>query len=255
MRRLGWARVVAAVIGVGLALAPVGFRMFERAPKGGDMIVGFRPYMKESKIGSFRAELATIGRAREEAATLPAQRQGTGATATFVRQWPSIDEDMGSMLRTMQHNIGHYDGVAALPPFRLFPWFFVIPGLLVAAVALFVRRPARWLAALAVGLLLAPAVFQMFTRAPGGARMIDGFRPFMTPAKVEKIQGYFLTIGGAEADLRRDIVPAAPPSELPAVHSFIRQWPHISADMAPMIGAMSDNVENFAAVDALPPFG
>src|SRR5207248_3545001 len=131
MTHLGWPRVVAALIGVGLALAPVGFRMFERAPKGGDMIVGFRPYMKESKIDSFRAELATIGRARAEAATLPAQRQGTGATATFVRQWPSIDDDMGSMLRTMQHNIGHYDGVAALPPFRLFPWFFVIPGVLV----------------------------------------------------------------------------------------------------------------------------
>src|SRR5439155_1547718 len=88
-----------------------------------------------------------------------------------------------------------------------------------------------------------------------GATMIDDFRPFMTPVKVEKIQGYFLTIGGAEAELRRDIVPAAAPGALPAIDSFIGQWPHTSADMAPMIGAMSDNVVNFAAVDALPPFG
>ena len=105
-----------------------------------------------------------------------------------------------------------------------------------------------------VGLLLAPAVFQMFTRAPGGAVMIDDFRPFMTTAKVTRIQGYFLTIGGGEAQLRREIRPKAP-GPMPAVETLNRQWPAISADMAPMIGAMSDNVDNFAAVKALPPFG
>ena len=246
--------LLAAVLGLGLALAPVAFQMFDRAPKGGDMIDEFQPYMTDEEIGEFRRHLSTIGAAQGEAARLPADRLGDGAASRFVREWPAIDDDMGSMLRTMEDNIGRYDGVAALPPFPLFPWFFVIPGVLAAAVALFARRPAAGLAALGVGLLLAPAAFQMFSRTPGGAAMIDDFRPLMTDTKVTRIQGYFLTIGVAEAELRRDIVPAAAAGELPAVVRLTERWPAISADMAPMIGAMADNVDNFAAVDALPPF-
>lgn len=36
----------------------------------------------------------------------------------------------------MSNNVVNYDAVAALPPFALFPWFFVLPGLLIAGLAL-----------------------------------------------------------------------------------------------------------------------
>lgn len=258
------------VIGIGLALAPVAFQMFERAPRGGDMIDGFAPYMTTGRIEAFRADLATIGAAHTEARDrLDADRERFAAVAAFDERWPAIDDDMGSMLTTMERNIDNYDGVAALPPFPLFPWFFVIPGVLLAGSAgwsLLADRgaaPARTrrvaLIALGAGLVAAPAVFQMFDRAPGGADMIDDFRPFMTTAKVTEIQGYFLTIGTAEGELRRQVVPdliAAGGSEgdLPAVQTLVQEWPRISNEMAPMIGAMADNVDNFAAVKALPPF-
>jgi len=29
----------------------------------------------------------------------------------------------------MADNLDNYEGIAALPPFGLFPWFFVIPGI------------------------------------------------------------------------------------------------------------------------------
>ena len=32
----------------------------------------------------------------------------------------------------VQGNLGNYQAVAALPSFTLFPWFFVIPGVLIA---------------------------------------------------------------------------------------------------------------------------
>jgi hypothetical protein len=249
--RRHWTAIAAAVLGVGLALAPVGFRMFERAPKGGDMIHGFAPYMHTQKIDDFRQHLASIGAARDEARNV----DGGPAVSRFVTAWPAIDADMSSMLDTMEQNIGHYRGVAALPPFPLFPWFFVIPGVLAAGLALFLRRPAIALAVLGIGLLAAPAMFQMFTRAPGGAAMIEDFKPFMTHPKVNQIQGYFLTIGTAEAALRRDALPGDPADDLPATRRFSATWPAISADMAPMIGAMADNVDNFDAVAALPPFG
>jgi hypothetical protein len=175
---------------------------------------------------------------------------------------------MSSMLTSMERNIGHYRGVAALPPFALFPWFFVVPGLLLAGVAGWSLRadrdgpPARnrrtALVVLAVGLLAAPAMFQMFSRAPGGERMIDDFRPFMTTSEVTRIQGYFITIGIGEAEVRRTLVPelvAAGTTPPVALTSFSDRWPSISHEMAPMIGAMSDNVGRFTGIAALPPFG
>lgn len=271
-----WHLLVVAALGLGLALAPVAFRMFDRAPAGGDMIADFEPYMTSEKLTDFRAQLAVIDAAQREAAAtldrLPSrQRQQYPSAMAFVEQWPAIDDDMQSMLATMDDNIGNYRGVAALPPFALFPWFFVAPGLLVAGVAFWTlvvdkgrhpargRRAALW--ALGLGLVAAPAVFGMFTRAPGGATMIDGFRPFMSETKVGQIQGYFLTIGAGEGELRRAVIPdlaafaqRPPDAVLPAVHRFNEDWPAISGDLAPMVGTMADNVDSFAGIAALPPF-
>jgi hypothetical protein len=261
MRRRRWSLGIIAAIGVGLAVAPIGFRMFERAPRGGDMLDGFAPYMSSEEIGSFRAHLAEIDAAHDEIAPVLAPGGADlPASRAFVERWAGIDGDMGSMLDDMEANLGEYEGVASLPPFALFPWFFVAPGvLLVAAAAWAWRRPDRGgprvaLALLAVGLLAAPAVFQMFTRAPGGARMIEDFSSMMTQEEVVRVQGYFLTLGSAEGELRNVLLPAAAPGTHPAVESLVDGWPATSADMAPMIGAMVDNLENYRAVAALPPF-
>ena len=270
-----WPFVAAAIIGLGLALAPVAFQMFDRAPKGGTMIDGFKPYMTTARIERFQNDLATIDRAHSQAITLRSEFPDTSAAHSvalnaFLDQWPAIDADMTSMLATMRANIGHYNGVAALPPFVLFPWFFVAPGLIIAALAVRSwtadRRAktirGRWLPlfVVALGVIAAPAIFQMFTRAPGGSAMIDDFKPFMTRTKVTQIQGYFLTIGSGEGDLRRTVVPEltgsgrVQPAQVADISTLNAQWPTISGGMAPMIGAMSDNVGNFDAVVALPPF-
>ncbi len=174
---------------------------------------------------------------------------------------------MSDMLTTMSADIDNYEAVAALPPFDLFPWFFVVPGLILGGVAgwVLVRRPDRpivapWVVGLVgVGLVLAPAAFQMFERAPKGGEMIDDFRPLMTRPRVQNIQGYFVTLGAGEGQLRNVLVPAAvaggaTESDFPAVAAFSDDWQAIVTDFAPMIGVMSDNVENFEAVDALPDF-
>jgi uncharacterized protein DUF4395 len=250
---------VALAIGIGLALAPVGFQMFTRAPKGGDMIQSFKPYMRTQKIDSFRGFMRDIDKANTEVAPYAAQYPGVAA---LDKQWPSINADMTDMLTTMRADIPRYDGVAALPPFVLFPWFFVLPGVMIAGVALWLllggveRGRLIGLVALGIGLIAAPGVFQMFSRAPGGAQMINDFKPLMTTAKVTRVQRYFLTIGLAEGDLRNKLVPAeaAHGHALPAASALSAEWPEQSGQMAPMIAAMSDNLGNFAAVVAMPPF-
>lgn len=271
-----WPLVVILVLGVGLALAPAAFAMFSRAPAGGTMIDEFRPFMNEATITDFRGYLDEIGAARDETRDELQPALGSAdeftaeypQAAAFVEQWDAIDADMGDMLDTIDENRDEFDGVSSLPPFALFPWFFVIPGVLVAVVAgLSLRRVGRGrrplttaLVVLGVGLLLAPAVFQMFTRAPGGGRMIDDFETLMTRDRVTQIQGYFITIGSGEGQLRTAVVPAAveegggTAADYPATQQLSEDWPQLLGEMSDMVGAMADNLDNYAAVKAMPPF-
>lgn len=257
--------VAAGVLGVGLALAPVAFQMFDRAPAGGDMLDDFRPHMTQQQIDDFRGHLDRIGAAEAEA-TAAAPLPGAGAgLAELHQEWPGIRADMTGMLDDIEANLDNYAAVDALPPFPLFPWFFVLPGVMAAGLAGWgiarqrAGRPRGATAALTalgvlgLALIAAPAVFQMFSRAPAGASMIDDLRPLMTDQRVTTLQRSFLVIGAAEGELRTAVLPQTTEA-LPAVEAFVERWPAMSAQMAPMIGAMADNVDNFAAVDALPPF-
>jgi hypothetical protein len=277
------ALIAASLVGLGLAAAPAVFQMFSRAPKGGEMITEFQPYMTDEKVAAFRDYLESIDRADAESRTkLRGDVVGSGAVdeATYVAQfpsvarlnhdWPSIRADMTDLVDTIDRNRDNYAAVDALPPFPLFPWFFVVPGLMIAGVGVAsLRRPSSRrmplvLAALGIAVAFAPAVFQMFTRAPKGAEMIDDFRPMMVRQRVQNVQGYFITIGAAEGQLRNAVVPFAAErvgqspeamaATYPAISELSASWPAIVGDFAPMIGAMNDNLDNFAAVDALPRF-
>jgi hypothetical protein len=275
------AAITALVIGIGLAVAPAIFQMFDRAPKGGDMIDEFEPYMTSAKIDTFAGYLDLIDAANSETIALRDEMVAQGSisaeeydttyagASALNGQWATIDEDMGDLIARMDRNLDNYEAVAALPPFPLFPWFFFLPGLMIAAIATVLlwrlrsrnsHRGLVWvLVCFGVALVAAPAVFQMFTRAPKGGEMIDDFRPMMTIDRVRNVQGYFITLGSAEGQLRVGVLPAFTESggdlgDYPEVTEFSAQWPTIVQDFNPMIATMRDNIENFEAVAALPPF-
>lgn len=279
--------VAALVLGLGLMAAPAIFQMFSRAPKGGRMIDDFRPYMTHENVAKFQRYMTEIdGADKELQAKLPGLLQAKAGLApadaarqfpsltSFEKQWPEIKADMGDdMLVKIERMIPNFAAVDALPPFPLFPWFFVLPGAFVAIMAgLALRRQKEGLdarplalgvAGLGIAIVLAPAVFQMFSRAPKGKEMIDVFKPLMTEQRVATTQSYFLVIGAAEGEVRTQVQPFLASkgvtaqqwaAEFPAVARFAADWPKISTDFAPMIGAMADNLDNYAAVKALPPF-
>lgn len=222
------------------------------------MIDEFRPYMTETKLDEFSDHLARIGSADGETAAMVAPDASPDALEELHASWPDIEDDMGGMLAVMYDNIGNFEAVDALPPFDLFPWFFVVPGVLVAGLAIRgLRSPGRGPAVavviLGLGLVAAPVVFQMFGRAPQGGEMLDELGPYMTREEVGQIQGYFVTLGAAEGALRNQVLSDAS-APLPATEVFVERWPRIANEMAPMVGVMADNLDNFAAVDALPPF-
>ena len=140
--------LVVLVIGLGLAAAPALFQMFSRAPRGGDMIVGFRPYMTEAKIAEFQGYMVEIDAAVTEMQQRlePALAEDLGLDGDAVEtrfasytelqeEWGTIFADMTEMLDTMEENLDNFAAVDALPPFALFPWFFAVPGLLIAGFA------------------------------------------------------------------------------------------------------------------------
>jgi hypothetical protein len=276
-----WAVIVVAAIGLGLIVAPFAFQMFTRAPKGANMIAGFKPYMTDARLQTYQTEIHQIDAAVHEVNTIAAAALTSGSgtpglasrfpdVAAFSTDWPPVNASMSSMLTTIRANVGNYNDVVALPTFTLFPWFFVIPGLLIltfAAAALI--RPAWWswvrwvLVVLGIGLVLAPVAFQMFTRAPAGGRMVDAFRTIETQSNVQQIQRDFGTIASGEGAIQLELVPALRASGLsdaqiasryPAITTLEHNWVPILNDFTPMIGAMSDNVSNYEAVKALPPF-
>jgi hypothetical protein len=277
-----WALFVIAAIGVALVIMPLAFGMFAKTPKGAVMIAGFKPYMTTARLSGYQSELHQINAGVRQTDTSVAAYLGGGTSnrtsfastypefASFDQQWPAIDNKMTGLMSQVQGNLANYEDVAALPSFKLFPWFFVIPGVLIAGCAIAVLvRPGRWhplrwvLVVLGLGLIAAPLIFQMFQRAPAGGHMMTAFKTIETTQNVQQIQGYFGTMAVGQGAIRLEIVPALEASGLsqaqiaakfPDVAALDTNWVHILNDMTPMIGAMSDNVANYQAIASLPPF-
>jgi len=276
-----WAVIVLTVLGLGLIAAPAIFQMFDRAPKGAVMIKGFKPFMTDARMNSFKRDISQIQKGVQQGDTqVAAFLEGPNGKAkfnskysnfaAFVTTWKPINADMNSMLDQIQGQIPDYEAVAALPPFGLFPWFFVIPGVLLVLLGLLaLAKPTWWtklrwgFVALGIGLILAPVAFQMFDRAPKGAKMITAFKTIETRKKVETIQGYFGEIAAGQGSVRLDLIPALQAKGLteqqiatrfPDIQTLDQQWISTLQNLTPMIGAMSDNVVNYEAVKALPPF-
>lgn len=162
--RGGRALGVALVVGALLALAsflpmPPGFGlMWNVAPGGARMLADFSaplapgspPVMSAATVTLFDGYLATMHRADSE--ILPAISDvaasehvhlGASGAAAFLRSQPDLAEvvalrsgfpamyaNFERLLTNMRAALPDYAAVQALPSFRLFPYFFILPGLL-----------------------------------------------------------------------------------------------------------------------------
>ena len=280
--------VAVLVIGIGLLAAPFIFQMLafqNRASKGGVMIDQFRPYMTNARITKFDGFMDLINRAESSykadlrpvvaaAPKNPGQQAALASVDDWTKKWEGqsgIYTDMTGILRRVRRNLGNYAAVDNLPPFKLFPFFFILPGLIIAGLARAglrrMRRgagagaPGKALIVMGVGLIAAPFIFQMMggeNRAFKGNDMINDFKPIMTNAKVTTVQNYFPVIALAEGQIRNQLVPLAkaqsPATSYPVISEFSQKWPTISSEFAQFLGVMSDNLGRYGAVKALPPF-
>jgi hypothetical protein len=276
---------VTAMVGLGLIAVPFATSMWDRAPKGAAMITAFAPHMQSAKVAGYQRDLAQLDDGITQASTKgaavlyprlkPAAARKQFAEdgpmlASFQATWPKTYRSLSGVVNPIAANQQGYKAIAALPRFGLFPWFFVIPGavlVLLGAIALAfpgVWRPARWgVLAVGVGLIAAPAVFQLWDRAPKGAALVEAFKPIETRSAVVRVQNDFGQVAIAQGALAGELVPALQQHGLsqaqidrqfPAVQTLLARWIPILNDLTPVIGVMSDNVGRFEAIAALPPF-
>jgi hypothetical protein len=84
---------VFAIIGVALIVLPMAFGMFSRAPKGADMIAGFRPYMTTARLAAYQREIREIDAGVRDANTGAAAALGTvpnRSQARFTTRFPDV---------------------------------------------------------------------------------------------------------------------------------------------------------------------
>ena len=251
MRKLAiW---VVLVVGVGLILAPAVFNMWVRAPRGAEMIGDFKPYMTQPRATQYEQDylpsiavgFGGVPQALSDAAAHYGGTQWTYSQAAAFLQshadlsslssvqhnFPTMAAPFSTMVGVMVRDVDAFNGVAGLPPFWLFPFFFVIPGVILIGIGVVLLRRERarrrtgrapqWLALiLGVGLAAAPFLpmppgwVLMWSVAPGGAHMIDDFggpatgvpgtAAIMSDQTATLFNGYLATMRSAS----QEIVPA-----------------------------------------------
>jgi multisubunit Na+/H+ antiporter MnhG subunit len=151
-RRLRWAIVALAI---GLIIAPLAFGMWARAPRGATMVSAFRTVETRGLVTKIQNDFdtITIGEGALSGELVPALEEHGLSTAQIDRalpavaalenRWIGILQNLTPMIGVMSDNVTNYQAVAALPAFGLFPWLFLIPGLLVLALVALSRTGLR----------------------------------------------------------------------------------------------------------------
>ena len=162
------------VIGLGLIVAPVAMGMFDKTSKGEAMVNGFRPIMQPASVQMTTYYYDTVftplgpfskmmpGVAADAQKLVPALAQALHMTPAQVQQMLKTQfPSMAAMLQalpqaeqifkqvppglahykplvtTMNANVDNYAAVDSLPNMSMFPWFFIVPGILIVLADLY----------------------------------------------------------------------------------------------------------------------
>jgi hypothetical protein len=145
-RKLLWPVLV---IGALLVITPFAFQMPSRTAAGDRMMSDFNPLMQAASVqktadfyNNVFTPLGQVATQFTQASTNP-QMQDTlkplmpmlQPAMPIFKQVPAGLAWYKPLVTTMQGNVGDYKSVNSLPSFRLFTWFFVIPGVLLVLLA------------------------------------------------------------------------------------------------------------------------
>jgi len=142
--------ILILIVGVALLVAPVGYKMFDRAPAGADMMKDFEPVLTRPNVTTFQGHMQTFGGMQADMnKMMPAFAQPMGVSENQLsqmmqQQFPGVANGMGQMdmmgqdfstvISVMDRNVDNYQKANQLP-MRNMPWFFVIAGVALIVLA------------------------------------------------------------------------------------------------------------------------
>lgn len=135
--------VLILIVGIALVIAPFGYKMFDRAPAGADMMEDFEPVLTRPNVTTFQEHMQTFGGMQEDiTAMMPAIAQGMGMTPDqlnqmMMQQFPDLTKGMGQMdkmggdfntvITVMDGNVENFQKANQLPMSAM-PWMLLIAG-------------------------------------------------------------------------------------------------------------------------------
>jgi len=145
-RKLLWPVLV---IGAALIVMPFAFSMPSRTAAGDRMMSDFHPIMQAASVqktvnyyNTTFKPLGVVATQFGQAATNPQLQAQLKPLMPMLKPVMPIFAQVNPGLQwykplvmTMQNNVANYKSVNELPSFRLFTWFFVIPGVLLFLLA------------------------------------------------------------------------------------------------------------------------
>ncbi|AMT69737.1 hypothetical protein [Mycobacteroides immunogenum] len=154
------ARILAVLAAAVLIVVPFADGLFTRAPAGAQLIDAFTPIMTHERVAAVQQHFVVLVAAEGELDTqfLGDLRRQDPARAVpgidaFVSQWQPMTADFASLIGVMADNVDNFGRVVALDritapfgfrSFNYFGWFFLVPGVLAAVVALDSKGVLRW---------------------------------------------------------------------------------------------------------------
>jgi hypothetical protein len=125
------------VIGALLIVLPFAFQMPSRTAAGDRMMSDFQPLMGAAHVQQtadyYYKVFVPLGGLADQFLKMPASNPMAKQLAPAAPILRGVGPGLAwykPLVTTMQGNVNDYESVNALPSFRLFTWFFVIPGVL-----------------------------------------------------------------------------------------------------------------------------
>ncbi|WP_148045076.1 hypothetical protein [Nocardioides marmorisolisilvae] len=265
--RRRWPAVVLLVLGAALVVVPVVGGLFTKSASGQQLIDAFAPHLTPDSLGRYDTDLHTLRTgtsaldrvyARDHVA--PGRYPGIDA---YRSQSEAVQARATTLLDRIRAAEPDYRKVAGIGGFDRLPFLLVTAGLGLAyagGVLLSGRQRAGGAAALALLASVALAGYPLISSLPEGSRaghrLQHALAPVMTDATVLREQRDFVllvhAVGELDTAFRVDSRRGEGGRQLRAL---VAAWPTISSDLASLVGAIEDNLDNDAALADLDDLG
>lgn len=256
-----WPAVVLLVLGALLVLGPVVGGLFSKSAAGQQLVDAFEPHLAPDALGRYDTDLATLRSGTASLRRVHAQdRVAAGA-------YPGIDAYLASSGRVDARATGLLDRIRGAEPdyrqvadiggFDRLPFLLVSAGLALTYAGGVLAGGRRQRAGGAVALALAASValagYPLVAHLPEGSRaghrLQQALAPVMTSATVLREQQDFVllvhAVGELDTAFRSERWRGADGARLTAL---VTAWPTISSDLAGLVGAINDNLDNDRAL-------